>query len=303
MAQRHRTRSNNPEHGQRRLERRILTGTVEAVPAYPATSRPGLDSKIFIALKAVDNLIRDMRIGIDLPSDIADGENALRSYLLHLSVLVDVVLADIGMSALNRNDLMVRIKLRMLVEYAAKAAYFDDHRDYALWMMTIGEARQTLRKLRDADSDIEMINAASQRLADLRTRFPQLSHFERPEKIGDMIRLYGTADDAVWLYNAPSALMHGDPEGFRAMMDLAPEGGYQLRIELPLEEVNAMLVDAGRNTLMFCDRFIGCFRAGDNTLVRRYKDLYKSFLDLLLTHPAGRDADALEVVRREFEML
>jgi hypothetical protein len=93
--------------------------------------------------------------------------------------------------------------------------------------------------------------------------------------------------------------MHGDPEGFRALMDVSPDGAGFLRIELAIEEVNAMLVDSGRNALMFCDRFIRCFRQADEDLAARYRDIYTAFLKMLLLHPLGRDAESLQEVKDE----
>jgi hypothetical protein len=40
-------------------------------------------------------------------------------------------------SAIASHDHMVQMKQRILLEYSAKAAYFNDHPDYALYMMTI----------------------------------------------------------------------------------------------------------------------------------------------------------------------
>jgi len=299
VGKRHRRHAGSDQHGRLRLTRRIADGTVTAVPSYRETSRPGLDGRIFVALLSLDELVRDMRSGVKFPSEILDGESALQSYLLYVSILVDIVLADIVMSAMNCNDQMVRMKLRMLVEYAAKAAYFDDNRDYALWMMTINEAEQTLRKLTDAESEPQAKDAVAERIAILRAQFPHLAHFQRPERFGTIMRRYASSDDVVWLYNAPSALMHGDPEGFRALMDVSPDGAGFLRIELAIEEVNAMLVDSGRNALMFCDRFIRCFRQADEDLAARYRDIYTAFLKMLLLHPLGRDAESLQEVKDE----
>ena len=42
----------------------------------------------------------------------------------------------------------------------------------------------------------------------------------------------GRNDEYVWLYSAPSALMHGDPEGMRQMFEADENGMIQGKIKI-----------------------------------------------------------------------
>jgi hypothetical protein len=102
------------------------------VPTSPEMSRPGLNAEVIVAIQTLYQLIKDMREGLVYPSAPEDEDTAVKRYLLYASMLIDSGLPDIIMSAIAEHDVMVQIKQRILLEYAAKAAYFDDHPDYAL---------------------------------------------------------------------------------------------------------------------------------------------------------------------------
>jgi hypothetical protein len=294
MAKRHRQRVKKQVAG-RPL---TATGAVSLVAESPAASRPGLDATVIMTLQDLDRLVGDMRKEIPVPSGAWDEDTAVKRYLVYLSMLVDILLAEIVMSAIHSSDMMVFMKQRMLVEYAAKAAYYDDNPEYALFMMTIDKADQRLRKLVDADSDPSLVAGAKTYRDDMLRQFSAVSSLKRMPFAAIMTN-YADKDDYVWLYGVPSALMHGDPEGIEVLIEVRSDGSQVPTLTLPVERVNAMLVDAGTNTLMFCERFIGRFHANEQGLVARLKDLRRRFLGLVLKHPYGRDADALESVKNE----
>jgi hypothetical protein len=268
------------------------------VPMAPAFARPGLDAEIIRALKTMDDLVRDMRKGLRWPNQVTDEVSAVQRYLVYLSMLVDSAVSDITMSALIKNDIMVLAKLRMLIEFATKAAYYDDHPDYALYMTTIGDAKEVFGKLRDANNDQAAIKSAEKAVAEMERRFPAVAHLRR--KSFDVLMVeYSDRDDYVWLYRAPSALLHGDPEGMHTVFERQPDGSEKPLLEFPLDHVNAMLVDAGTNSMFFCDHFIGRFQPENEGLKSRGKELYRRFLRLVLKHSYERDAAALEAVRKE----
>ena len=64
-----------------------------------------------------------------------------------------------------------------------------------------------------------------------------------------------------------------------------------------------MLVDTGRNALFFCDRFVDRFLPGNEAFQARVRASHRRFLGFILTHPDGRDDDALEAVREEIAKL
>lgn len=173
-----------------------------AVPTSPAASRPGLDAEVILALQDLDRLVRDMRDGLAYPNGVWDETTAVQRYLTYVSMLVDIVLADLVMSALHANDMMVLIKQRMLVEYAAKGAYYNEHSDYALFMMTIDEAEQVFRKLQESNADRSTIEAAQKHRDEMRERYAAVSHLERLP-FAKIMSSYGDRDDYVWLYGAP----------------------------------------------------------------------------------------------------
>jgi hypothetical protein len=155
---------------------RKTAATYAEVPVSPQFARPGLDPEVIRALQAIDALVRDMRRGLPWPNQVFDEDSAIKRYRVYTSVLVDSVLSDIGTSALIKNDIMVQSKMRMLAEYAVKGAYYDDHPDYALYMTTIGEAKEVLHKFTDAGKDAATRAAAEAHFADMKRRFPQVRH-------------------------------------------------------------------------------------------------------------------------------
>ncbi len=239
-----------------------------------------------------------MRQGLLWPNQVTDEVSAVQRYLVYLSMLVDMVVSDITMSAMIKNDAMVLVKLRMLIEYSTKGAYYDEHPDYALYMTTIGEAKDVLDKLRDANTDQIAIADATKAVAKMESQFPSVSHLRRL-KFPQLMMHYGDPDDYVWLYRAPSALLHGDAEGMRTLFERLPSGHERPTLEFPLEHVNAMLVDAGTNSIFFCEHFIGRFHPNNHDLIARSSSLRRRFLALVLKHPYGRDEDRLADVRKE----
>jgi hypothetical protein len=268
------------------------------VPVVPPFERPGLDAEIVRALQAMDDFVRDMRAGLRWPNQVTDRQSAVQRYLVYLSMLVDSVVSDIAMSAMIKNDVMVLAKLRMLIEYSTKGAYYDDHPDYALYMTTIGEAKEVLSKLQDANTDQKAIADAKNSVAEMEHRFPEVANLHRLN-FPELMTKYSDRDDYVWLYRAPSALLHGDPEGMRTLFERLPDGHERPILEFPLEHVNAMLVDAGTNCMFFCDHFVSRFHPGKSVLIARGKALHRRFLELILKHPYGRDEAGLKAVRDE----
>jgi hypothetical protein len=267
-------------------------------------SRPGLDPDSIIAIQALDALIKEMRENIEYPSAPVDEDSAVKLYLLYLSILIDVVLADIVMSALAKNDLMVEIKQRILLEYSAKGIYLHEHPSYALYMLTVAEAWAIERKLEKAQASPQTIAQAKAHHADMRSKFPPPAGMVE-QSFENIFREYAGADDYVWLYGIQSAMLHGDPEGMRAVIELQPGGSRVARIENTLGLVNAMLVDTGRNALVFADRFLDRFRPGEEPFISRVRELQRTFLKLVIKHRDGRDDDDVEeakILLRDFDL-
>ena len=239
-----------------------------------------------------------MREGLRYPATVEDEETAVKRYFLYISMLIDLILPEIVMSAIATHDVMVQVKLRSLLEYSAKAVYYDDYPSFALYMMTVDESASILRKLKLAkapDDEILFAEAFAAKMA-AKFTFPKTMNNLGFDKI---LGNYATSEDYVWLYGAPSALLHGDPEGLRTLLVQQLDGTQIPNLVFSLAHVNAMLVDAGRNALIFCDRFINRFRPEDKVLATRLKDLHRTFLELILKHPNGRDQDAIDAVRSE----
>jgi len=268
------------------------------VPSHPEVTRFGLDAEVTVALQDLDDLVRDMRADALYPSGVWDESSAVKFYLMYLSMLVDVVLADIGMSALNSNDMMVYMKQRLLVEYAAKAMYFDEHPTYALAMMTVGAAEDALGRLAASGAPANLIEEAEAHRNAMRSQFASVANCKRVA-FSTIMQTFAEPDDYASLYGAPSILLHGDPEGIRQMMRTEADGTLRPYIDLPIERVNALLVDSGTNTLLFCERFIGRFTPDDEMLLVRFRDLRSWFRALLLKHDHGRKQEALNDLRAQ----
>jgi hypothetical protein len=189
------------------------------------------------------------------------------------------------------------MKLRLLVEYAAKAQYFQNHPDYALYMMTINRAesvrdRATNSRMVPPDK-IAKLEAAVAREKEQYSRVARLNKL----KFSRILTELATRDEYEWLYGAPSTIIHGDPEGMEHVLDADKATGRITPKQFPIERVNAMMVDAGTNTAMFCDTFITCFHPADESLRGRLENLHNRFRVLILKHPHGRDEEALEQIR------
>ena len=281
--------------------------TVQVSVACPGGSRPGIDPRIIVQLQKLDQLVGAMRVNIGVPNGAWDEESAIERYLAYLSMLTDVALTDMVISAIHNNDLAVIMKQRMLVEYSAKGRYYNIHRDRALHLMTIDEARSVLEKVKKSDPESPHIAALEADYNEKKANFaavidagPQSMLKIMQELAVDPLHPDSVTDgEYYFIYAAPSALMHGEPEGIRFIFDRDEEGNEKPKIRVSDEELNAMLVDAGRNTLFFCDTFIDCFHENDSTLRQYLKELSTNFNVLLLRHPHGRSDDVLETLRQE----
>lgn len=275
---------------------------LQVVPACPGGSRPGLDPRIIVQLQKLDRLVGDMRKNVCVPNGVWDQDSAVKRYLAYLSMLVDVALADMVISAIHNNDLAVIMKQRMLVEYSAKGRYYNLNRDRALHLMTIDEARSVLEKVKKSDPNSPSIEVVQKDYEEKKVRFAAVLE-ARPKSMLEIMKELAidplhpetvTDGEYYFIYGAPSALMHGEPEGMRFIFDRDEEGHEKPKIIVSNEELNAMLVDAGRNTLFFCDTFIDCFHGGDVALTQRLRQLDTAFKVLLLRHPYGREEDVLQ---------
>jgi hypothetical protein len=136
--------------------------TLDSVTSLcPGMERPGLDGVVFVGLQKIDAFVRDMRKNAQIPNGVWDEDSAVKRYLAYLSMLVDIALSDIAMSAVHSNDVAVLMKERILVEYANKAVHFNKHPDYALFMTTIHEATSVRDKTREGGGSPERLAAAS----------------------------------------------------------------------------------------------------------------------------------------------
>lgn len=281
------------------------TVTIDSVtPVCPGMSRPGLDGIVYMALLELDRLLREMRMNVPIPNSVEDEDSAVKWYLVYLSLLVDVALSDSAMSAVHSNDLAVLLKERMLVEYASKAMYCGDHPAYALWYTTIHAAESVAKKLRQGGVGPQEIADADAHLVALRTRFEAVANTQRVSlsrmmreqtRDGDPDR----NDEYVWLYGAPSALLHGDPEGLPQLMRIREDGSQHIEINLEDAFLNALMVDAGSNALAFCKVFIAQFHPGNEAFENRLDSLDRKFKQLALKHSHGRNEETLASIREE----
>lgn len=281
--------------GRRKKVTVTITG---ASPECPGGARAGLDGIVYFALKKVNQFVEDMRINISVPNQAFDEASAVERYLAYVCVLVDIVLSEMAISAIHGNDIAVLMQQRMLVEYAAKAQYYNDFPDYALFMMTIGEAHSIYKKVKMAGGDPKIINDLKNDYDAKVSRFASVAHIKN-KRFDEIMRHVASNDEYVWLYGAPSALMHGDPEGLRQLFPRNDDGTERVVISLSDEQINAIMVDAGANVLMFCKTFVLRFKPHDESLATRIQELDAEFKVLVLKHKHGRDESVLVAIRVE----
>jgi len=303
---------NKPTSAFKQFQMPPVRATAQVVPtvACPGGGRDGLDVRAIATIQRLDSFLRDIRVNLSVPGGVWDEESAIQVYLTYLSILVDVGLTDMVVSAIHDNDIAVIMKQRMLVEYSAKALWYNKHRDYALHLMTIDMARSVLEKSKKANSDADRI-AHFQRVYDeKKTQFAIVAKKTPPhlktvmhELISEGVSpsIYEGDGEYVWLYGAPSALMHGEPEGIRFIFEQDNNGINTPKTRVSDEELNAMVVDAGANALTFCSAFIDCFHSDNEDFKTRIRDLDTDFRVLTLLHPHNRDEEALENMRLELE--
>jgi hypothetical protein len=279
--------------------------TESIVVACPGGERPGFDAEVFSALYHVNALIEDMRTDIHVSPAIIDADTAVRRYLVYLSMLIDVMFADTVMSVVHSTDLAVRIQRRMLLEYCAKGLYCFDHPEYCLDFTTTLESKSVLGKLNDGGQPEADIKVETTHLQSQLDRFPPkylkslefsaiMRHYTRPPDSE-------TNDEYVGLYRLPSAYIHGDPEGMRFLMPPNEQGHAAPTITVGDDELDAMMVDVGANTLVFCRVFIATFKPNDESIARRQSDLELAFDVLGLKHAYGRPAEAIEALKRDVD--
>jgi hypothetical protein len=209
------------------------------------------------------------------------------------------MMADMVMSAVHSNDTAVRLKRRILLEYVAKAIYCADYPTYCLFFTTIAESESVLSKMRESNAPLADIEAEERHLETQKGLFK--SAYKKPKSFSEIMRAITGHDEYVGLYRMPSAFVHGDPEGMRALMPPNEQGHAAPTISLSDDELNAMMVDVGANILAFCDIFIATFKPKDESLVKRSSDLNLVFNVLSLKHSYGRPAEGMKVVTAELE--
>lgn len=283
-----------------------MAARASIVPACPGGERPGLDPATIATIQQLDVLVGELRQNIGVPNGVWDEESAVKRYLAYLSILVDVGLTDIVISAIHGNDLAVVMKQRMLVEYSAKGMFYSKHPDYALHLLTIDEARSIRQKQIQADPTSKDIADLTREWESMKQRFAHVAE-SRPLSLKGIMQdltidpLDPTSDsnhDAyVWLYGAPSALMHGEPEGMRFVFERDEQGYEHPRVRVSDDQLNAMIVDAGANALRFCEAFADAYHPNNQGFAKRLEEIEIRFLVLTLRHPKGRDEPVLEDIR------
>ena len=106
-------------------------------------------------------------------------------------------------------------------------------------------------------------------------------------------------DEYVLLYQVPSSLIHGDPEGMHYIQDPNVAESFAPIIEFPVEKVNAMLVDAGNNSVFFCKTFVRRFHPGVEAFTVRVRTLERRFKELALKHTYDRPPHVVAAIQAD----
>lgn len=222
---------------------------------------------------------------------------AVQRYLQYLSMLVDVVLSGATSLAIHDNARALFMLQRYMIEYVAKAEYYDQHTDYALWAMTIGEAEDFQRRMQDgAVSDVrERLQAAVDTAKKAYVDHPAF----RKIRDTDMLREIMGKESHTWLYRGPSVYIHGDPVGMRDMMDVRADGTVVGKIDFTDEMVNSLLVDLAGGVLSFCRIYQRNYTESNRPpLIDRLDALEKRLVAAIRKFPDDRDPEALEALLR-----
>jgi len=254
---------------------------------YPAVFREGIDPDVIAALQDLDKLLAEGRDGTEFSFAVTDEASALRSYLLYTTVLVDVVLSAIASAAINSMDLLVIMLQRLMVEYAAKVAYYADHPEHALYAMTIGNAKRILSQLQEAGESAERITEAMRHRELLRSQFSRVDHL-RSLRMPEIMRPYAGPADYIGLYAMPSGLLHGDPVGLQFILRSDDRGQLLASFEKSTDEINARLVDAGADAHVVYDQFVSHFFPENQQLACASKALRSRLEKLAVRHHWGR---------------
>jgi hypothetical protein len=271
--------------------KRLTKGTSRVECRQPV--RRGLDIYVLSLLKDAVLLLYDLRDSAKTFTTASDRERAaVQQYLTYLSMLVDLAASGAAALAIHDNARTMFMLNRLLVEYVAKAEYYDKHPDYALWATVIGEREDYLRRVKDWGAAQAEIDVAQAAVDDAKRNYADNPDFKRVRFSDMMIEIAGR-ETYTALYRDPSIYVHGDPIGMREMLQSTPNGVVG-KIDFDNDRVNGLLVDMAANLLAFCKIYMRNFlEAQRASLQTRYAALERQWVAAVRKYPDDRDPEVL----------
>ncbi|HEY1976380.1 MAG TPA: DUF5677 domain-containing protein [Candidatus Baltobacteraceae bacterium] len=273
-----------------------------------ADTRAGLDTGILVTQKRVEEThywLRD-QVGPLISPDDDPAAAMVQRYIFYLSTLVDTAQSSTACLAVHRLDRGVTMIQRTLAEYAVRARFAVSHPDHTLWRLTIAEALDFEKRLKDGGADSRSIAAAEAARIQTEARFAAVGELAKKARWKDlqfktMFEYVASADQHASLYRWPSAFIHADPAGMRELFQWDAHGSTVVVPDLSDEDINTDLVDA---TLMlveflraFRDAFPGLHQSEE--AASRISELDRENRVHTLRFPKDRPAIYLEQVRSE----
>jgi hypothetical protein len=294
-------------HGSRVSALQPATGTI-----CGTSTRGGVDIAIMSTQKRLEAFHYELRAQIEPLTLIDDdaGQSMLERYVLYLSLLVDQAQSAVAMLVSHGQDIGAVLHHRLLVEYAVRARYALRHRDYTLWLMTISEAEENLKRLELSNADeADLVNARKHRDVTVQ-RFSDLLPLAKANnwknlQFRTMFEYVATTAQHVSLYKYPSVFIHADPIGMRYLFRENLEGKLEGVTRLQDAELNSDMVDATAMLLEFFRSFIDTFPSllANGEMHRRLADLDRENMVHMLRYQEGRSRDFIEEAKRELGLV
>lgn len=220
-----------------------------------------------------------------------ESEAALQHALLYLSMLIDCVASSIAMLAYHGLGRPSEMLSRQVVEYLAKALYFDAEPDEALFQSYyVARAQIELFHSRGETQGADY-EAARLFLAEATKRYPELADLKRkkirrPVSAYKMIRRFTDYERYATLYKYPSQFIHADLFGAYEMLPHEIDGIIQHGFTLDQENTDELLLVLAWHMAAFatvCDRRFGTDRNAD--IVALQDDLERVFQERVPQEP------------------
>ena len=184
---------------------------------------------------------------------------AVQHWLVYLSMLIDVNVSAMVHLVCYKHHVAAAANMRMCIEYAARAIYFDQQPEEAWFELKYALKRRFLL----AKNVLELPDTVAQLKAEYdRTLIecPDLRTKRKPRTMKYILNAITGSDRFYYLgYGAASEIVHGSAHGMEQLFRQTEGGAISGRIEYEPSEFNHDLVQLAGYTISFCEIYVKRF--------------------------------------------